>query len=218
MALAPTLLKFLTIAPAVAAASISGPTPSFPLAYLQPARAAVSINSLAPTVVQQAGPYAGPDISAVVLNPLAPTLLKTLIICPTLPDAAGESNDLSVTVLWGDYVAPTRAVVTVGGLGPILLTDGAGLATPAYLATPAQVVGLVPDLVIPLENERLKTPREAPLGMVLLEPTLLTTVTLENGVDSPVTMVGLAPTFSFRYGWTTVEAATTPVWTDVGTP
>lgn len=218
MALAPTLLKFLTIAPAVAAASIGGQTPSFQLAYPQPARAALSVAGLIPTVVQQAGPYAGPDISAVVLNPLAPTLLKTLIICPTLPDAAGESNDLSVTVLWGDYVAPTRAVVTVGGLGPILLTDGAGLATPAYLATPAQVVGLVPDLVIPLENERLKTPREAPLGMVLLEPTLLTTVTLENGVDSPVTMVGLAPTFSFRYGWTTVEAATTPVWTDVGTP
>jgi hypothetical protein len=218
MALAPTLLKFLTIAPAVAAASISGPTPSFPLAYLQPARAAVTVNSLAPTVVQQAGPYAGPDISPVVLNPLAPTLLRTLIIYPTLPDAAGESNDLSVTVIWGTNAAPSTGLVTVGGLGPILIRDSGGLATPPYLSTPARMVGLAPDLGIPAENERLKTPREAPLGMILLEPTLLTTVTLENGIDSPVTMVGLAPTFSFRYGWTTVEAATTPVWTDVGIP
>lgn len=218
MALAPTLLKFMTIAPAVAAASIGGQLPSSQLAYPQPARASLSVNSLAPTVVQQAGPYAGPDISAVVLNALAPTLLTTLIVYPTLPDAVGESNDLSVTVLWATNAAPTSGLVTVRGLGPILLTDGGGLATPAYLSTPARMVGLVPDLVIPLENERLKTPREAPLGMVLLEPTLLTTVTLENGVDSPVTMVGLAPTFAFRYGWTTVESASTPVWTDVGSP
>ncbi len=218
MALAPALLKFLTIAPAVAEASIGGQTPSFQLAYPQPAQAALSVSGLAPTVVQQAGPYAGPDISAVVLNPLAPTLLKTLIVYPTLPDASGESNDLSVTVIWGTNTAPSSGLVTVGGLGPILITDGGGLATPAYLTTPVQMVGLAPDLGIPAENERLKTPREAPLGMVLLEPTLLTTITLENGVDAPVTMVGLAPSFSFHYGWTAVEAASIPVWTDVGTP
>lgn len=218
MALAPTLLTFLTVAPAVASAAIGGQVPSFQIAYSEPARAVLSVSGLVPTVVQQAGPYAGPDISAVVLNPLAPTLLTTLIIYPTLPDAEGESNDLSVTVLWGDVATPTGGLVTFAGLAPILLTDGGGLATPAYLSTPAQMVGLVPDLVIPLENERLKTPREAPLGMIQLEPTLLTTVTLENGVDSPITMAGLAPTFAFRYGWTTVESASTPVWTDVGSP
>ncbi len=217
MALAPTLLKFLTIAPAVAAASIGGQTPSFQLAYPQPARAALSVAGLIPTVVQQAGPYAGPDISAVILNPLAPTLLRTLIVYPTLPDSEGESNDLSVTVIWGTNTAPSAGSVTVSGLGPILLTDGGGRATPAYLSTPARMIGLAPDLGIPAENERLKTPREAPLGMVLLEPTLLTTVTLESSVGS-VAVVGLAPTFSFRYGWTTVESASTPVWTDVGSP
>jgi hypothetical protein len=218
MALAPTLLTFLTIAPSAAAAAIGGQVPTYDIAYPQPARASLSISGLIPTVLQQAGPYAGPEIGEVTLNPLGPTLLTTLIVYPTLPDAAGESNDLSVTVLWEANPAPLSGLITVGGLSPSLIINDGQIVTPAYLSAPATMAGLVPDLVISLQEQPLKTPREAQLGMILLEPTMVTTVTLENGVDSPITMVGLAPSFSFRYGWTTVEAATTPVWTDVGSP
>jgi hypothetical protein len=41
MALAPALLTFLTITPAVAEASIGGPVPSFDVSYPQPARASL---------------------------------------------------------------------------------------------------------------------------------------------------------------------------------
>lgn len=214
MSLAPTLLTLRVLVPLAGTLAVGGLEVGTDVRTISPAPATVTlVAATVPTILTQTGPTAAPDASAVALIGHAPSLGRTLLITPALPDVAGETNDLTPTLVWGGGAAPDRALVTVGGLVPAVVIDGGQRIYPpagSVLISPQAPTVVPPDAQVPLRE-----PTRAQLGMIELAPTLVTGMTLALPA-SVLTAQGYAPQLvGLRYGWQPLPPAAAPGWTEV---
>lgn len=213
MSLAPTLLKIRTIAPGVGSAGVLGLTIATSIAYVSPSPAAVTLGAEAfPTLIVQEGPTAAPETAPIAVTGLVPSLLRTLVVSPGLADLAGESNDLTPTLVWGGGAAPAAGAVGVAGLAPALIRNGEQTIYPSTGA--AILAPLVPAVSILDSQSPVREPARGQVDLLGYEPTLLTQ--LVQGVEpAALAVIGLAPTLvGLRYDWQPVAPATA-TWTRI---
>ena len=215
MSLAPTLKTELKVSVGVGLVATAGLIASMTYGFLAPAKADVSVGGLVPTITTQVGPVAQPDQSALSLDGLVPFLQRIRNITTGLPDSTPEQNDLTPTLVWGDFVSPSVGLVTTSTLVPALITNG---GQTIFVTTGSAITaGLVPTVTVPAGQDGSALASRGVLDVGSLVPSLELIVIEGMVAPEALAVAGLAPTLVVRLGWQTVALAGTATWVDVPT-
>jgi hypothetical protein len=219
MALAPTLVTFKNVAVGVGLATLAGLSVTNETGQRQPTAGLAATSGNVPTISVQLGPTTDADVGYLSLEGLVPFMWGSRTITTFLPDGIPEQNDLTPTLVWGDFVAPTRGLITTTGLAPAVVGDtGQRIAIPVGSAV---IAGLAPTVSGPAGQSGLAEPDKAEVAFILggAAPTLFLEISApladHQSEGVVLTMTGLVPTLYFNVGWSDVPAAEDPVWVDV---
>ena len=215
MSLAPSLKTTLVTSIAVGVATVEGLTPTVLTDRLLPVTAEMSVSGGIPLVVRSQGPTASVQDQAVLtLSQLIPGLRKFRTIYPILPDAEGEENDLTPVLIENviEGTSPAQAPLVWSGPIPALIQNGGQYIYP--ITGSVILNGLAPTSVMHEWEYPDRYPGKVTLETIPLEPTLILMRSAEVEQGS-VTIEGLVPDLGTRYGWTTIDSQTSPLWTDI---